>query len=38
MAELWTNFARTGAPAAEDVPDWPAYSLEDRPTMRIDEN
>jgi para-nitrobenzyl esterase len=36
MAELWTTFARTGKPAAKDVPDWPAYSLKDRPTMRID--
>ena len=36
MAELWTTFARTGKPAAKDVPDWPAYNLKDRPTMRID--
>ena len=36
MAELWTTFARTGKPAAKDVPEWPAYNLNDRPTMRID--
>jgi para-nitrobenzyl esterase len=36
MAELWTSFARTGRPAAVSVPEWPAYNLEDRPTMRID--
>ncbi|HPG07119.1 MAG: carboxylesterase/lipase family protein [Saprospiraceae bacterium] len=36
MAELWTTFARTGVPAAQDVPDWPRYTLETRPTMRID--
>lgn len=36
MAELWTTFARTGKPAAKDVPEWPAYNLTDRPTMRID--
>lgn len=36
MAELWTTFARTGKPAAEDVPEWPAYNLEGRATMRID--
>ncbi|QRR00076.1 carboxylesterase/lipase family protein [Dyadobacter sandarakinus] len=36
FAELWTTFARTGKPAAADVPEWPAYNLEDRPTMRID--
>lgn len=36
FAELWTTFARTGVPAAENVPDWPAYNLANRPTMRID--
>ncbi|KQS27120.1 carboxylesterase/lipase family protein [Dyadobacter sp. Leaf189] len=35
FAELWTTFARTGKPAAKDVPAWPAYNLKDRPTMRI---
>lgn len=38
FAELWTTFARTGKPAAKDVPDWPTYNLKDRPTMRIDTN
>ena len=38
MAELWTTFARTGNPAAKDFPAWPAYNLNDRPTMRIDTN
>lgn len=36
FAELWTTFARTGKPAAKAVPDWPAYNLSNRPTMRID--
>ncbi|WP_229310841.1 carboxylesterase/lipase family protein [Larkinella arboricola] len=36
FAELWTTFARTGKPAAQDVPAWPAYNLQRRPTMRID--
>ncbi|HEY4324022.1 MAG TPA: carboxylesterase family protein [Mucilaginibacter sp.] len=36
MAELWTTFARTGKPAAKGVPEWPAYNLVERPTMRID--
>jgi para-nitrobenzyl esterase len=36
MAELWTTFARTGKPAAKDVPEWPAFNLNDRSTMRID--
>ncbi len=36
MAELWTNFARSGKPSARDVPEWPAYTLDTRATMRID--
>jgi para-nitrobenzyl esterase len=36
FAELWTTFARTGKPAAKDVPAWPAYNLNIRPMMRID--
>lgn len=36
FAELWTNFAKTGKPYAKDAPEWKAYNLKDRPTMRID--
>ena len=36
MAELWTTFARTGRPAAVGVPEWPAFNLDDRRSMRID--
>jgi para-nitrobenzyl esterase len=36
FAELWATFARTGKPAAKDVPEWSAYNLKDRATMRID--
>jgi para-nitrobenzyl esterase len=36
FAALWTSFARTGKPVAEGAPAWPAYTLTDRPTMRID--
>ena len=36
FAELWTSFARTGKPAAKGAPEWKAYNLKDRPTMRID--
>ena len=36
FAELWTNFAKTGKPFAKDAPEWKAYNLKDRPTMRID--
>ena len=31
FAGLWTGFARTGHPAAKDVPEWPAYNLDTRP-------
>lgn len=36
MAELWTSFARTGKPTTVDVPAWPAYTLAERATLRID--
>jgi para-nitrobenzyl esterase len=36
MAALWAGFARTGKPAAEGLPEWPAFTLEDRASMRID--
>ena len=36
FAELWTNFAKTGKPFAKDGPEWKAYNLKARPTMRID--
>jgi para-nitrobenzyl esterase len=36
FAELWTNFAKTGKPFATNAPEWKAYNLETRPTMRID--
>lgn len=36
FAELWANFAKTGVPSAKDAPEWPAYNLQTRPTMRID--
>ena len=36
MAEFWTTFAHSGKPTAKKAPDWPAYNLSDRPTMRID--
>lgn len=36
MAELWSTFARTGKPSAKGVPEWPAYDLKERSSMRID--
>lgn len=29
----WTNFARTGAPSATGLPEWPQYTAETRDTM-----
>lgn len=36
MAALWTSFARNGKPETDGIPEWPAYNLTNRPTMRID--
>jgi para-nitrobenzyl esterase len=36
MSEMWATFARTGTPGAAGQPDWPAYTLDRRPTMIID--
>jgi para-nitrobenzyl esterase len=36
FAELWTTFAKTGKPAAQNAPKWKAYDLKNRSTMRID--
>jgi para-nitrobenzyl esterase len=36
FAELWTNFAKTGKPFAKNAPEWTAFNLKERPTMRID--
>jgi para-nitrobenzyl esterase len=33
MADYWTQFAKTGNPNAEGLPEWPAYSDEDRRQM-----
>lgn len=34
VREAWASFARTGRPAAKDLPDWPAYDA-NRLTMRL---
>ena len=36
MSQAWINFARTGDPDTEELPDWPAYSSADRATMFFD--
>ncbi len=38
MSEAWLNFARTGKPAAEGMPEWPAYTAENGATMWFDNN
>jgi para-nitrobenzyl esterase len=36
VSSAWVEFARTGKPAAEGLPEWPAYSKEGRESMHID--
>jgi para-nitrobenzyl esterase len=36
FAGLWSSFAKSGIPAVEGQPEWPAYSMESSPTYRID--
>jgi len=36
VSSAWVEFARTGKPAAEGLPEWPVYSKEGRESMHID--
>jgi para-nitrobenzyl esterase len=36
MSAAWSAFARTGAPAAKGLPQWPAFTAEQRATMIFD--
>ncbi|MDO8431893.1 MAG: carboxylesterase/lipase family protein [Candidatus Binatus sp.] len=36
MSRTWIAFARTGDPNNDQIPAWPAYSTENRPTMMFD--
>ncbi|MBV8984127.1 MAG: carboxylesterase/lipase family protein [Acidimicrobiia bacterium] len=36
MHDAWVGFARTGAPAADGLPEWPTYSEKRRATMLFD--
>jgi para-nitrobenzyl esterase len=36
MSKAWATFARTGNPSHEDIPKWPAYTLDQRATMFLD--
>jgi para-nitrobenzyl esterase len=35
MSQMWSSFARTGRPAADGQPEWPAYTTARRATMEI---
>ena len=35
LVEAWSGFARSGAPGASSLPDWPPYTLERRETMLL---
>jgi para-nitrobenzyl esterase len=36
MNQCWVSFARTGLSESTWMPKWPAYNLEERPTMVVD--
>lgn len=36
MSDAWISFARTGTPESELLPDWPAYSPQQRMVMTFD--
>lgn len=35
MSDAWLSFARTGTPESALLPDWPAYTISDRPVMEF---
>src|SRR5690606_33573300 len=37
MSAAWMAFARSGDPTTDTLPDWPAYALERRATMILDD-
>jgi len=37
MASYWTNFVRTGNPNGQGLPQWPAYSSQDKQIMVLNE-
>ena len=37
MMDCWINFAKSGNPSHQEIPQWPAYNLKNRPTMIFDK-
>ncbi len=37
VSQAWVNFARTGTPGAEGIPDWEPYTRESGATMLLDK-
>lgn len=37
MSQIWANFARTGVPSAENLPEWETYTRESGACMILDE-
>jgi para-nitrobenzyl esterase len=38
VSKTWATFARTGDPGNEAIPSWPAYAVERRATMLLDDD
>lgn len=36
MSRAWASFARSGNPSHDEIPNWPAYTLDRRATMFLD--
>jgi para-nitrobenzyl esterase len=37
MSRAWASFARNSDPSHDEIPEWPAYTLEQRETMFLDD-
>ena len=38
VSAAWVNFAKTGVPSADGLPEWEAYDREGQATMILDKN